>query len=401
MKYFKNNSVASLVGHGAPRATASAIAAVIVSLFFIRGTVLSQEKDLSKGIAEQKPTDPFDQVVQLFMQKHDVPGMSIAIARNNELVYANGFGFADVEHSVPATEMTRYRTASIAKPMTAAVVLSLMEEGKLDIDQGVQEYVPEFPEKRWPVTSRQLLGHLGGVRHYKSTAESSSTKHFFSLDSALRTFADDPLVHEPGTKYRYSSFGYNLLGSVAEAAGEASFMDLLSEKVLKPAGMKHTVADDVFAVIPNRSRGYFRATKSLLTMAPEGHNFVEGTLYNSTLHDTSMKIPGGGLLSTAPDLVRFAVALNQGSLLKDSTLDEMWTRQSTSDGNQTSYGLGWSVGLKSGHRAVWHGGAQSGTSTTLLLYPDSGKCVAIMANLQRMSLMETAVAIADLVDPPK
>ncbi|QDV46051.1 D-alanyl-D-alanine dipeptidase [Stieleria neptunia] len=356
---------------------------------------------LSAQQARSTTLTQIDHIVQRLMQDQGVAGMSIAVAQDHELIYAKGFGLADVEHSVPATETTRYRTASIAKPMTAAVVLSLMENGRLTLDEPVQTYVPDYPEKRWQVTTRQLLGHLGGVRHYKSSAESSSTAHFFSLSSALKTFADDPLIHEPGSKYRYSSFGYNLLGSVAEGAGEAEFMALLHEKVLQPAEMTQTVADDTFAIIPNRARGYIRATKSLLTTLPDDHRLVEGELYNATLHDTSMKIPGGGLLSTAPDLVRFALALNQGKLLNSDTRDLMWTRQKTTDGKTTNYGLGWSVGRKSGRKAVWHGGAQSGTSTFLLLYPDTGTCVAIMSNLQRLSLMQTAVAIADLVDPPK
>ena len=193
------------------------------------------------------PTEEIDRIVLELMDEYGAPGMSVAVACDNRLLYSRGYGLADVEHSVPTTEATRYRTASIAKPMTAAVVLSLMEEGKLDLDAEVQHYVPEFPEKRWPVSVRQLLGHLGGIRHYKSSDESSSTAHFFNLKSALSTFADDPLIHEPGTKYRYSSFGYNLLGSVAEGAGAANFMSLLKQRVLDPAGMAHTVADDSFA----------------------------------------------------------------------------------------------------------------------------------------------------------
>lgn len=350
---------------------------------------------------EGSNTKDIDQLIEGYMEQHGVPGMSIAIAENHHLTYAKGYGFADVEHSVPATEDTRYRTASIAKPITSALVLSLADDGKLDLDVPVQSYVKEYPTKRWPLSCRQLLGHLGGVRHYRSSSEASSTDHFFSLQSALKTFAADPLLHPPGSKYRYTSFGYNLLGSAAEGAGGADFMSLLQERVMAPAGMTDTVADDSFAVISGRSRGYIRATPNLLTALPDDHNFVEGELYRSTLHDTSMKIPGGGLLSTAPDLVRFATSVGRGELLKPETIRAMWTPQKTNDGKQTSYGLGWSVGRKSGRAAVWHGGAQSGTSTTLLLYPETGTCVAVMSNLQRLKLMSLALAIADQIDPPK
>lgn len=353
--------------------------------------------------AAELPAGQVDQIerrITALIRQHGIPGISIAAGRNNELVYARGFGIADVEHFVPATADTRYRTASIAKPMTAAVVLSLAEEGRLDLDTDVREYVPEFSQKRWTVTTRQLLGHLGGIRHYRSSAEASSTTHFFSLKSALTTFADDPLIHEPGTRYRYSSFGYNLLGSISEGAGSQSFLSLLQSRVLSRAGMTHTVADDQYAVIQGRSRGYIRATPDLLKRLPKDHNLVRSQLYRSTLHDTSMKIPGGGLLSTAPDLVRFASAVNAGKLLSAKTMSEMWTTQQTKDGRETGYGLGWSIGQRSGRRAVWHGGAQSGTSTMLFLLPDSGTSVAIMCNLQQMNLLNTAMSIAHVIDPP-
>lgn len=352
--------------------------------------------------AQQASTErQIDKFVTEFMTSSGSPGLSVAVARNNELFYAKGFGLADVEHSVPAKAMTRYRTASIAKPMTAAIALSLVEDGKLDLDKDIRSYVSEFPKKRWPVTSRQLLGHLGGIRHYKSGSEASSTKHFFSLKSSLQTFAGDPLIHEPGFKYRYSSFGYNLLGSVCEGAGGEDFLALLQSKVFAPAAMRDTVADDQYAVVVDRASGYFRPTKSLLASLPPDHGLEIGKLYNAKLHDTSMKIPGGGLLSTAPDLVRFATSVNKRKLMAETTLQEMWRRQRTTDGTPTEYGLGWSVGTKSGRCAVWHGGAQSGTSTTLLLFPNTGTCVALMSNLQRLSLMKTAVAIAEIVDPPK
>ena len=354
----------------------------------------SADEPLPRRFAE------LDQIVATFMEQHGVPAMSVAVGVENRLAYERGYGTADLEHSVPATSNTRYRTASIAKPITAAAVLSLVQSGELDLDEQVQAYVTNFPNKRWPLTSRQLLGHLGGVRHYKSSAEASSTEHYFSLNAALETFADDPLIHEPGTKYRYSSFGYNLLGSVAEQAGGKPFMELLQERVFQPAGMRHTLADDSWAIIPHRARGYVRATPSLLTRLPDDHNLMEGQLYRSPLHDTSMKIPGGGLLSTAPDLVRFACAVNQRKLFADDLVGAMWTPQQRKNGEATTYGLGWNIGRKSNRRAVWHSGSQSGTSTLLLLFPDSGVCVAIMSNLQRLSLSKTAVQIADLFEPP-
>ena len=340
-------------------------------------------------------------VVGRYMNRHGVPGMSVAVGRDGAILFAKGFGLADVEHQVPARATTRYRTASIAKPITAALALSLMDDNQLDLDADIREYVPEFPQKAWRITSRQLLGHLGGVRHYQSASEATSKAHFFTLKSALATFADDPLLHQPGTQYQYSSFGYNLLGSVVEGAGGADFMSLLNDRVIQKAGMRDTVSDDSYAVIPNRARGYMRATPAVLRRLPPDHNFILGELYNATLHDTSMKIPGGGLLASAPDLVRFTLALSDGKLLNEETVQQMWTPQRTTAGEQTGYGLGWNVGASTSRPSVSHGGSQSGTSTYLYFNTQSGVCVAVMSNLQHLRLRPLSVSIADLVEPPR
>ncbi|MEX2187336.1 MAG: serine hydrolase domain-containing protein [Pirellulales bacterium] len=175
----------------------------------------------------------------------------------------------------------------------------------------------------------------------------------------------------------------------------SEFIDLLSENVFKPAGMNDTRQDDQQAIIPGRVRGYLRQSAKDIETLPAGNRRKAGDLYNAPLHDTSSKIPGGGLLSTAPDLVRFALAMNARKLLKDEMLAAAWTSQKTKDGKETGYGLGWRIGEVGGHRAVSHGGGQAGTSTFLLLLPDDGVAVAAMCNLQGVKLEPMAADIAE------
>jgi CubicO group peptidase (beta-lactamase class C family)/D-alanyl-D-alanine dipeptidase len=291
--------------------------------------------------------------------------------------------------------------------MTATLILKLAELGLLNLDEPVQTYCKSFPMKKWPVTSRQLLGHLGGIRHYKSREEKVGKTFYHKLDDALNVFADDPLEHEPGSKFQYTSFGYNLLGAVAEGAVNASpkdddakdvtFLELLEQYVLKPAGMEHTRSDNHFALIKNRSRGYVRMTLPMLLEMPKGHGFKLGELYNAEMHDTSMKIPGGGMVSTAADLVKFASALNSNRLLKAESVKTAWTKQKLNDGTQTKYGLGWSIGALDGKRTIGHGGAQAGTATQLLLLPDQRIAVAVMSNLQAVSVKKLTQSIAKRV----
>ncbi|MDG1898021.1 MAG: serine hydrolase, partial [Fuerstiella sp.] len=350
---------------------------------------------------ELKPQTVADveRLISKFVADHGVPGASVAVATGNQLSYSRGFGLADVENSVAATSDTLFRTASIAKSMTAVIVLALAEQGGIDLDAEVQRYRPEYPQKRWPVTSRRLLGHLAGVRHYKSGAEALSTQYFSSLDAALQTFRDDPLLHEPETKFHYTTFGFNLLGNVVEGATNQTFVELLRQHVLLSANMTQTVVDDQYAIIPHRTRGYMRPTKERQAALFGDDASKPGELFNAPLHDTSMKIPGGGLLSTASDLVRFAIAANTENLLNGESLKQMWSSQKTRDGKDTGYGLGWKVASRLGQKRVSHTGGQSGTSTVLLLIPETGTSVAIMCNLQHVSLLQLAESVADIVAP--
>jgi CubicO group peptidase (beta-lactamase class C family) len=320
------------------------------------------------------------------MAAERVPGLSVAVATRGELRFAGGYGQADVENSVPATAETVYRLASVSKPITAVAALRLAEEGRLDLDAPVQTYVPSFPQKPWPVTTRALLAHLGGVRHY-AEGEFESTRHFASLTEALALFQDDPLVHEPGTKYHYSTYGYTLVGTVIEAAAGTTFAEHVRRAVFEPAGMATARVDDVFEIIPHRAPGYQKGPG--------------GVLQNAGLADTSYKIPGGGLCGTASDLVRFALAVLEGRLVKPETQRRMFASQKTRDGKTTGYGLGWAVGMgRRGRREAYHRGDQQRVSSLLYTQPQRGLAIALFANLEGIGsqLFTLAREIADDVD---
>jgi serine beta-lactamase-like protein LACTB, mitochondrial len=217
------------------------------------------------------------------------------------------------------------------------------------------------------VTARQLLCHQGGIRH-EADDEWGSTRHYSTLEEALTMFKDDPLEFAPGTRADYSTYGFNLLGSVVEGVSGMKFLDYLRDNVWAPAGMTETRADDVFEIIPNRARGYLRG--------------ASGDMANSKLADTSNKIPGGGLCSTAADVARFGAAIQAGTLLKPKTLAAMFVVQKTRDGRRTGYGLGWLVGNWRGRREVWHHGGQPQVSTLLYMQPDRRFAIVFLANLE-------------------
>jgi serine beta-lactamase-like protein LACTB len=308
-------------------------------------------------------------IIEAVMRRDNIPGLSVAVVSNERLRWSKGYGLSDLENAVPAKAGTVYRLASVSKTITATAAMQLFERGKLDLDAPVQKYCPAFPHKQWPVTSRQLLGHLGGIRHYRQNGDDFEiTRHYAGVSDSLDVFKADPLLHEPGTKYLYSSYGYNLLGCVIEGASGMKYADYVRENIFKPAGMDRIRVDDHFEIIPNRAQGYQKNAR--------------GELRNSGLLDTSYKIPAGGLASTVEDIARFAIALEKGILVKPETLVKMWTRQRTRDGEETSYGLGWRLSEENGRKAVWHSGRQQRVSTLLYIEPDRKLAVVLMSNLE-------------------
>jgi CubicO group peptidase (beta-lactamase class C family) len=339
-----------------------------------------------KSLAPEKRAE-IEKAVSSFMSATSVPGVGAAVVLDGEPVWSAGFGMADLENSSPAASSTLFRLGSISKPITAVAILQLNERGKLDLDAPVQKYCPAFPQKDSPITTRELLGHLGGIRHYnpdgKGDIPEDSARHFASMEESLQIFAGDPLVAKPGTKFAYSTYGYTLLGCVLEGAASQKYVDYVKENVFRPAGMQQTQADDFFAVIPHRSRWY--------------HKDKAGVVRNAGVLDSSYKIPGGGLISSADDMARFEAAILADKLLQRPTRDLMWTSLKTADGKMTGYGLGWGVVDKFGLHILAHTGGQQGTSTAFAVVPERRAGVVILANMDNVDSGSLADEILKII----
>jgi CubicO group peptidase (beta-lactamase class C family) len=325
--------------------------------------------------------EKIEAAVSAEMRKQNIPGISLAIVTNWEVRWSRGFGHSDIENGVTAKPQTSYRLGSISKPVAALAAMQLVEEGRLDLDAPIQRYVPSFPEKQWTVTPRMLLGHLAGVRHYKGD-EINITRHYATLTEGLSIFKDDPLLHEPGTKYAYTTYGFNLLGCAVEGASDKSFVEYINERIFKPAGTETLRTDSVTDIIPHRAQGY--------------RKLPSGELRNANLADTSYKIPGGGLCGSVLDLAKLAIAVQRGVLVKPATLELMWTRGKLKDGTETGYGMGWTVGTRNGLREIGHGGGQQRISTLLHMVPEKKCAVVLMSNLEGAQLRDLARQLTDI-----
>ena len=326
------------------------------------------------------------------IREGNLPGASVAVGRGGEVVWAEAFGWADLSADVPATPRTLYPVGSISKSFTATAAGLLHERGRLDLDVPIQEYLPGFPEKRWPITTAQLMGHIAGVVRSGPMGETLRQAHCDNARAAIDAVAEDTLLFEPGTEWRYSNYGWRLVGAVVEAAAGEPFLEIMDREVFTRAGMERTVpdlaAEDEEAV--KYDRGAF------------------GTLRRGQDIDMSCSMAPGGFLSTPTELVRFGHAMLSGELLDSATIALFWTPQRLNSGAPTTYGYGWAietVALGDDERAttrmIGHGGAVLGGQASLMIFPDEDMVVAVMTNASRANVGGLARDIAGIFRDPR
>lgn len=353
------------------------------------------------GLSPRQISDISDAAANAVQTSH-LPGLQVAVAKDGR-IWSAGFGKADLEQDVPATAQSLFRTASLGKWFTATAALRLVEEGKLDLDAPIQKYCPQFPTKPWPVTARELLSHMAGVRHnYGQNGEKPATDaekaaletliqreratqsiRYTDVIAPLDTFKNDPLLFQPGTHVRYSSLGYRVLGCVLQGAAQTPYRQLMRDLVFAPAGMTSIVEDDALAVVPGRVAGYSKGPNSVTERAE--------------FRDVSENLPAGGYLATASDLVRFVLAFQSGKLVKPATRDLMLAHPKLADGTPAPnpfgtpgyyYGMGIMVDPGEKQPAWFHTGGQAGASTLMFWFPKSGTAVALMTNMDGAAVRE-------------
>jgi serine beta-lactamase-like protein LACTB len=296
-----------------------------------------------------------------------VPGLSAAAAVHGKIIWSHQHGFADYTTKVPVTAQTRFRIASVSKPLTSAGLALLVERGKLDLDAPIQKYLPDFPDKGAVLTTRLLAGHLSGIRNY-CEREAINNPPVPNLRAGLRIFENDPLQSSPGTKFSYASYNWNVIGAVMEAAANQDFLSYMAENVISPLELADTLPERSNQTIPRRAACYEVGPFGQFLPAP--------------VPDLSSKWPSGGYLSSAEDLVRFGSSLMRPGLLSANSLALLFTSQKTRANEPTNYGIGW---MSMGEFRL-HGGDTSGGTAILLTHPPSATVVAFAVNCGQIFL---------------
>jgi CubicO group peptidase (beta-lactamase class C family) len=306
------------------------------------------------------PVEDSRQLARALVSGDNLPGLSVALAVNGEIVWAEGFGWADVESRTEVTPRTRFRLGALSKPLTAVGAALLYDRGRLDLDAPIHRYVPAYPRKQWTVTTRQLLSDVAGVHRIRGdNNDAMPVSHCASLEEAVAMLAGDPLLFEPGTQYRYSIWGWVLVSAVIEGAAGETFDRFMVRQVFEPLGMERTELAEI-----------------------EGLDDVaHGT---GRRPDYSCVAGGGAFLSTPSDLVRLGSTMVKPGFLRAETVALLQTPPRLAAGASTTYALGWTVRsvqlAGEPTRVVSHRGSPAGGTVSLLTFPDLGLAVAAAAN---------------------
>ncbi len=329
------------------------------------------------------------QVARASLVEQNLPGLSVAVGAGGDIVWAEGFGWADLESRVPVAPGTRFRIGHASKALTSAAVGLLLAKGRLHLDDEIQTYVPAFHKKQWPVTLRQLMGHVAGVRHYRNEADYMPSAHCERASEGLQSFADDPLQFEPETQYKYSTFGWILVSAAVEAAAGEPFFTFMRTQIFEPLGMADTTSDSANEAIPDRATFYYPRFSGDPSFGPELATTVDYSCFSGA----------GAFLSTPSDLVRFGIAFSSGKLLQPATVRKLQTPQLLASGEETEYGLGWMLetvplGGEPTRLASHASRTLLGGSTSFMTFPERGLVVAVTSNTSFAHTRSIALSIA-------
>ena len=332
-----------------------------------------------------------DKEMETFLQAHQETGDfmgSVLVARGDDVLHSNGYGMADLEHSAPNTSETIFRLASLTKQFTAAAILQLQEQGKLNVNDPVDRYLPDYPHGK-EITIDQLLNHTAGIPDYEFLQPSMVFRNAVSLDELIAKFSGLPLDFRPGSRFSYSNSGYVVLTAILENVSGQTYAEYLTDHIFQPVGMEQTHYDNADIVMQGRAAGY--------TLDGAGYQ-------NAEFFDMSNVAGAGGLVSTVHDMYRWDRALYTDAVL-DETSRHSYFAPTVELGEGGQYTYGGALLEIAGRDYILFSGQISGFFTTSLRYPDEEIFVIVLSNVsdpvaQAIALGLAAISLGDPYEVP-
>lgn len=362
---------------------------IAVSLAYATG---SFAQDSAAVPLDAQRLKSIDSLVATQMARQKIPGLAVGIYSRGQILLAKGYGQANVELGVPVKPETIFQSGSVGKQFVSAAIMMLAEEGKLSLDDSIAKYFSDAPATWKPILIKNLLSHTSGLAEYESEDRIGPKGPFylrldFTEDELVTKIETLPIEAAPGEKWNYRSTNYALLGVLVHKVTGKPYYEFLGERVFKPLGMTSTRLISDREIIPNRAAGYEIDNGQLKNqewVSPTFNSTADGTLYFNVL-----------------DLAKWDAALYGTRLLKQSSLDRLWTIYPLNDGkaNPASYGFGWSIGKQKDHKRIGHGGAWQGFTCDIDRYPDDNLTVVVLTNLAGANPGLIAQITAGLADP--
>lgn len=343
----------------------------IISFF---NTLFGQRKLSDTEVFKKNPSEvtsfeeakaEAEKILYYLIQEEIIPGVSVTVTKQGKIIWQGGYGYANLSKKTPIDpQKTIFRVASMSKAITGVLLARLQEQKKFDWNLSLYEYVPDFPQKPFDFTIKQLGGHLAGIRSYKAN-EYTLNKNY-TIEEGINLFKDDILQSAPGTKFLYSSYGINLISLAIEKCLNKKFEDIAKDEVFKPLNMWRTFPDRG-KIITDEAIPYTR-TKKGLDKATEVNNYF--------------KLAGGGFLSTSHDIAKMGTAIERHSFLSQAVENEMLKKQCTTDDVEINYGIGWQNQRDwNGRDYFGHTGMGVGGFGWLSVYPNEQVVIVMLFNV--------------------
>jgi len=362
-------------------------------IFWLRYILLTFAFLLVCPVLVLSQNDEVDEFIKSSIKSHHIPGLTLAIVRNNKIIKSNGYGFANLELRVPATTKTVYEIGSMTKQFTATAVMMLSEQGKLKLDDTITMFFVNAPPTWNKITIRHLLTHTSGIQNHVAVpgyVGVFKTNLFYETFPAKNEIIDLfyklPTEFEPGETWAYDNTGYYLLGIIIEKVSGQSYWEFIDQHIFKPLNMSASRNTDTKSIVPNRASGYL---------------WVDSFFQNQPVLWPFIGFSAGSIISTVEDLALWDAALYTEKLIKRSSLEQMWTPAKTNDGLLApyNYGFGWFTDNYHGHRIIQHSGGTPGFSSVIYRFPDDTLTVIILTNHADRMIDQLAIDIAGMYAP--
>lgn len=325
-----------------------------------------------------------DSLVNIEMQKQNIPGVSIVIINDGKIDYVKGYGYANLEHRVAVKPETIFQAGSVGKQFTAFAIMLVVEDGKISLDDTLTRFFPDAPPSWDSVTVKHLLTHTAGFGEYTNDPE-FNFREDYSEDSLYRIFSKKTLIFKPGEKSHYSNMGYVTLGLIISKLTGKFYGDFLKQRIFEPLEMHTARVITESDIVPNRAAGYRLENEEIKNqewVSPSINTTADGSLY-----------------VTALDMAKWEAGLNAGKLLKKESYEAMWSPVKLNDGSTFPYGFGWSIDSLNGKKILEHNGSWQGFESTIKRYPGKKTAVIVFANLKRANTYKITTRILQLIQP--